>query len=88
MGFTLAAALSALGEDAQVTVAELVPEVEAWNRGPLGSAAGNPLNDPRAQVHIGDVAELLRNSDGEWDAILLDVFVGRLLVADNSLHCQ
>jgi len=64
MGFTLAAALAALGEDAQVTVAELVPEVEAWNRGPLGSAAGNPLNDPRARVHIGDVAELLKSSIG------------------------
>ena len=73
MGFTLAAALSALGEDARVTVAELVSEVEGWNRGALGAAAGNPLNDPRASVHIGDVAKLLRNSDGEWDAILLDV---------------
>lgn len=73
MGFTLAAALTALGKDARVTVAELVPEVEAWNRGPLGAAAGNPLNDPRARVHIGDVAELLKGSDGDWDAILLDV---------------
>jgi spermidine synthase len=73
MGFTLAAALAALGKDAQVTVAELVPEVEDWNRGPLGAAAGNPLNDPRASIHIGDVAELLKSSDGEWDAILLDV---------------
>ncbi|MCK7549494.1 spermidine synthase [Marinobacter koreensis] len=73
MGFTLAAALSALGEDARVTVAELVPEVEEWNRGPLGAAAGNPLKDPRASVHIGDVAELLRTSEGQWDAILLDV---------------
>ncbi|EMP56874.1 hypothetical protein MSNKSG1_03670 [Marinobacter santoriniensis NKSG1] len=73
MGFTLAAALSALGEEARVTVAELVPEVEEWNRGPLGAAAGNPLKDPRASVHIGDVAELLRTGDGQWDAILLDV---------------
>ncbi len=73
MGFTLAAALSSLGEDAMATVAELVPEVEEWNRGPLGAAAGNPLNDPRANVHIGDVAELLRDGDGKWDAILLDV---------------
>lgn len=73
MGFTLAAALSALGDDARVTVAELVPEVEEWNRGPLGAAAGNPLKDPRASVHIGDVAELLRTSEGQWDAILLDV---------------
>lgn len=73
MGFTLAAALSALGEDARVTVAELVAEVEAWNRGALGSAAGHPLRDTRASVHIGDVAELLREGNGNWDAILLDV---------------
>ncbi|PXX90369.1 hypothetical protein DIT71_12830 [Marinobacter vulgaris] len=73
MGFTLAAALSALPQDARVTVAELVPEVEAWNRGPLGSAAGYPLHDARASVHIGDVAELLREGKGSWDAILLDV---------------
>jgi spermidine synthase len=73
MGFTLAAALASLGDDAQVTVAELVPEVETWNRGPLGAAAGNPLNDRRARVHIGDVADILKTSDGQWDAILLDV---------------
>ncbi|KRW82383.1 spermidine synthase [Marinobacter sp. P4B1] len=73
MGFTLAAALSSLGDTAQVTVAELVPEVEAWNRGPLGAAAGYPLNDARARVHIGDVAELLKEGNGNWDAILLDV---------------
>src|SRR5690606_5070835 len=73
MGFTLAAALSSLGENALVTVAELVPEVEAWNRGPLGAAAGYPLNDARARVHIGDVAELLKEGNGNWDAILLDV---------------
>ncbi|HSH13587.1 MAG TPA: hypothetical protein VLA15_07550, partial [Desulfurivibrionaceae bacterium] len=73
MGFTLAAALAALGEDAQVTVAELVPEVEHWNRGPLGAAAGNPLNDPRTRVYIGDVADLLKTGAGQWGAILLDV---------------
>lgn len=73
MGFTLAAALSSLGSDAEVVVAELVPEVEAWSRGPLGEAAGYPLRDPRAKVHIGDVAELIRSSQQSWDAILLDV---------------
>lgn len=73
MGFTLAAALASLGDSAIVTVAELVPEVEEWNRGPLGDAAGNPLRDSRARVHIGDVAELLRSADGTYDAILLDV---------------
>lgn len=73
MGFTLAAALKALGDDAQVTVAELVPEVENWNHGPLGAASGYPLKDPRARVHIGDVGELLRQQPDAWDAILLDV---------------
>ncbi len=50
-----------------------MPEVVEWNRGPLGAAAGNPLSDPRAHVHIGDVGELLKASIGAWDAILLDV---------------
>ena len=40
MGFTLAAALSVLSAAAQVTVAELVPAVVEWNRGPLGQCAG------------------------------------------------
>lgn len=73
MGFTLAAALGALGDDAEVTVAELVPEVVEWNRGPLGSAAGYPLSDPRARVHVGDVGELLQTQIGVYDAIMLDV---------------
>ncbi|MBS3803811.1 MAG: hypothetical protein KGY54_04630 [Oleiphilaceae bacterium] len=73
MGFTLAAALNSLGEDAEVIVAELVPEVEEWNRGPLGAAAGYPLNDPRTQVHIGDVGRLLKQQAAAYDAILLDV---------------
>ena len=47
MGFTLAAALRALGPDAEVVVAELVPAVVAWNRGALGAQAGNPLLDAR-----------------------------------------
>ncbi|MFW5824756.1 MAG: spermidine synthase [Marinobacter sp.] len=73
MGFTLAAALQSLGPRAEVTVAELVPEVEQWNLGPLGSAAGYPLRDPRARVHIGDVVALIRSSPGAYDAILLDI---------------
>lgn len=73
MGFTLAAALRNLGPDATVTVAELVPEVVDWNRGPLGEVAGYPLNDPRTRIRVGDVAELLRESPGAFDAVLLDV---------------
>ena len=73
MGFTLAAALAEVGADAEVTVAELVPGVVEWNRGPLGERAGRPLDDPRTRIHGGDVAELLRDKEPRWDAIALDV---------------
>jgi spermidine synthase len=73
MGFTLAAALRQLGDRAQLVVAELVPGVVAWNRGPLGEHAGHPLRDPRVSVHEGDVARLLNNAQPGFDAILLDV---------------
>ena len=73
MGFTLAAALKALGPGGVVTVAELVPEVVEWNRGPLGECAAFPLSDPRTRVHVGDVAELLRQEHPTYDAVLLDV---------------
>lgn len=73
MGFTLAAALQHLGADAEVVVAELVPGVVAWNRGPLGAYAGQPLQDPRTRVREGDVAKLLRSERRAFDAIMLDV---------------
>lgn len=73
MGFTLAAALSRLGADAEVVVAELVPTVVEWNRGPLGKHAGNPLQDARTTVREGDVAKILRAERQAYDAILLDV---------------
>ena len=73
MGFTLAAALRCLGAQGRVEVAELVPAVVAWNRGPLGEAAGHPLQDSRVTVRAGDVARVLRAGQPVYDAILLDV---------------
>jgi len=73
MGFTLKAALDALGRDAEVDVAELVPAVVDWNRGPIGHLAGHPLDDPRVRVLEGDVGEILADTRGFYDAILLDV---------------
>jgi spermidine synthase len=73
MGFTLAAALRHLGPDAEVVVAELIPAVVAWNRGPLGEYAGHPLRDERARVREGDVARILKSERQAYDAILLDV---------------
>ncbi|HEX19831.1 MAG TPA: hypothetical protein ENG78_03305 [Acidiferrobacteraceae bacterium] len=73
MGFTLAAALRQLGDQAQLVVAELVPAVVAWNRGPLGKLAGYPLQDSRVTVREGDVARILKTGRQAYDAILLDV---------------
>tara|TARA_B110000908_G_C10261907_1_gene459943 strand:+ start:1409 stop:2086 length:678 start_codon:yes stop_codon:yes gene_type:complete len=73
MGYTLSAALKAVSENSQVTVAELIPEVVVWNQGPMGNCANNPLQDPRTKVHIGDVRELLNIRQPTFDAILLDV---------------
>ena len=73
MGFTLAAALKTVGPDAEVVVAELVPEVVEWNRTLIGAPAGQPLADPRSRVYVGDVGDLIRQSAGVFDAILMDV---------------
>jgi spermidine synthase len=73
MGFTLRAALAHLGPDATVTVAELVPEVVAWARGPVAAVHGASLGDPRARIHVGDVAALINGAGAAYDAILLDV---------------
>jgi spermidine synthase len=73
MGFTLRAALKGLGDDARITVAELVPEVIAWAKGAMASVFDGCLEDPRVSLHQGDVGDLIRGSDRAWDAILLDV---------------
>jgi spermidine synthase len=73
MGFTLRAALAKLGPGAHVTVAELVPEIIAWARGPMAEVAAGCLDDPRVLVRQGDVAEAIVTSTAAYDAILLDV---------------
>lgn len=73
MGFTLASALRHLGDDAEVQVAELVPGVIDWNRGPLGEKSGMPINDPRTRVLRSDVADVLKSEPQGYDAIMLDV---------------
>jgi spermidine synthase len=73
MGFTLRAALDALQDDTRVTVAELVPAVVDWARGPMADVHKGTLDDPRVDVHLGDVAALIRSKKAAYDAILLDV---------------
>ena len=73
MGFTLRATLDLLPPGAVVVLAELVPAVVEWNRGPLGPLAAHPLKDKRVRVEMGDVAATMRTSPGRFDAVLLDV---------------
>jgi spermidine synthase len=73
MGFTLRAALAVLGPDARITVAELVPAVIAWARGPMANIFADSLNDPRASILSADVIEVIRSHPSAFDAILLDV---------------
>ena len=76
MGFTLRAALGALAPQARVTVAELVPEIIEWARGPMQEVAAGCLDDPRVELVMADVAEVIADGargGGSWDAILLDV---------------
>jgi spermidine synthase len=73
MGFTLRAALAVLGPEARITVAELVPAVIAWARGPLAGIFGDSLDDPRANILSADVVEVIQSRPAAFDAILLDV---------------
>ncbi|QDZ03041.1 spermidine synthase [Nitratireductor mangrovi] len=73
LGFTLRACLPLLPPQARVTVAELVPAVIAWARGPLAVLHGDSLDDPRVTVLEADVAAAIRQAREGWDAILLDV---------------
>ncbi|MEO1947674.1 MAG: hypothetical protein ABGX13_02230, partial [Methylophilaceae bacterium] len=58
MGLTLAAALKVITQSSEVYIAELVPEIIEWNKGPLGECAGRPLDDGRVRIQLGDVAAL------------------------------
>jgi spermidine synthase len=73
MGFTLRAALAVLGTDARIVVAELVPAVIAWARGPMAEICGDSLIDPRTDLREADVADVIHESASAFDAILLDV---------------
>jgi spermidine synthase len=73
MGFTLRAALAVLGPEARIVVAELVPSVIAWARGPMAQLFGGSMSDPRATIREADAVDVIRSHASAFDAILLDV---------------
>lgn len=86
MGYTVRAALDVLPPHAEVVVAELVPAVVEWNRGPLADLAGRPLDDPRVRVVVGDVVHVIQSSDRAFASVMLDVDNGpaALTVSSNA----
>ncbi|MEA1073170.1 spermidine synthase [Sphingomonas sp. LY160] len=89
MGFTLRAALAMLPSKGRVTVAELVPDILDWARGPMAAITGDCLDDPRVTIRIGDVVEVIAEGRGAYDAILLDVDNGPdglVRTANNRLY--
>ncbi|HEY9225885.1 MAG TPA: hypothetical protein VIP11_04515 [Gemmatimonadaceae bacterium] len=86
LGFTLRAALRELRADAEIVVAELVPEVIAWNADPRYGLSVEAIADPRVRVVQDDVLEVLRKSPGAFDAIMLDTDNGPegMLMSENA----
>ena len=89
MGFTLRAALAGFGADAQILVAELVPAILQWARGPMADLTAGGLDDPRVSIREADVGGLIASAQASFDAILLDVDNGPDAVsrsANNGLY--
>jgi spermidine synthase len=91
MGFTLRAALEVLGPEARVELAELVPEVVAWAKGPMAEVFAGCLDDPRVTVTVADVGAVIAAAPARYDAILLDVDngpEGLTLPANDGLYSE
>ena len=85
-GFTLKAALSVLAADATVVMVEILAAVVAWNRNPAFHLAACALADPRVIVLRKDVGEVIRESRGSFDSIILDVDNGPAALSAESNH--
>lgn len=73
LGYTLRAVLDRAAQQTRVTVAELVPAVVEWNRTHVRALARDPLGDPRAEVVVEDVFDVIARAQRAYDVILLDV---------------
>lgn len=85
LGFTLRRVLELVGRDAHVDVAELLPEIVAWNRDFLSEVNGRLLDDPRVQVLVEDVYQVIASAPaGHYDAIMLDVDNGPVAMVQDG----
>lgn len=84
LGFTLRTTLDGVPAAARIDVAELVPQVVAWNQAEHGDYAGRPLEDKRVKLLVEDVAAVIARSEGVYDAISLDVDNGPSAISQPS----
>jgi len=81
LGFTLRAVLDRVSASAKVTVGELVPELVDWNRLHLAELHDHALDDPRCEVVVGNVFDVIKRSRAAFDVILLDVDNGPIALS-------
>lgn len=87
LGFTLKSVLQTVGRDATVHVAELFPEIVAWNRTHLSALNGRSLQDPRVTVFEEDVrAVIKRGARAPYDAVVLDIDNGTTAMVATENH--
>lgn len=73
LGFTVGRLL-ACDRVARVTVAEIEAALPSWHRAGLIPEVAGLLDDPRAEVVVGDVADVIAGAaEGSYDLVLLDV---------------
>jgi spermidine synthase len=85
-GFTLKAALAALAPDASVFMVEILEAVITWNRNPAFTLAASALADPRVTLIQQDVADVISESSGRFDSIILDVDNGPVAMTTEGNH--
>ena len=73
LGYTLRSALDLIPKDGVVVQVELVPKVIEWNKGPLGPFNNHPLKDTRTEIVQDDISKVIRQSQNNYDSIMLDV---------------
>ena len=86
MGYTLRQALDILSSHAHVVVYELLPAVVEWNREFFGKLNGQPLSDPRVDLQVGNVIDMISGTRNRFDAILLDIDNGPNAMTDSGNH--
>ena len=77
MGFTLRAAQAVTPPDARLVVSEIVPDLIEWAAQHMEPVFKDCLSDPRVQLRVGDALAEIRDAEGKFDVILLDVDNGR-----------